>query len=110
MLYHVLMEFGDASPTLQMKPEDGAKMIERIVCPSLDKLSKDKRVLAGGAFAGSRNVVFILEADNCDALNSFMQGLPFWAFMKKTITPLQTFESRCKQDSAFSQQLVQLVG
>lgn len=106
MLFHVVMDFVVSSSVLQVTPEQGMKLMQAEVLPSLEKLSREKRVVAGGASAGSRSVILILEASSGEDLQEFLQGIPIWTRTNHTITLLQSFESRLAQDRKLSEQLV----
>ena len=110
MLFHVHMEWISNPSLITITPEQGKYFLENIVIPSLEMLAKDKRITGGGAFAGSRSVVFIVEENSADDLNEHLQVLPVWAFMHKTITPLQSFGTRAQHDRKLGSQIVALVG
>ena len=66
------------------------------VVGSLEVLSKDKRVLAGGVPAGQKKHVFIVEADSSDEVTELVQSLPFWMAHRWEIAPLESWEHHLK--------------
>ena len=83
--------FGGPPPAPdQMEP------LLKSVIGSLEVLSKDKRVLAGGVPAGQKKHVFIVEADSSDEVTELVQSLPFWMAHRWEITPLESWEHHLK--------------
>ncbi len=78
-----------------MNPADAAMLFEHVILPSI-KMSKeweDKKMAAGGLFAGQRAGAIIVEASTAEELSSRLQMFPFWALNTWEIIPLQSFES-----------------
>lgn len=94
MLYLVTME----SLEMGMLPaQQQVQMIEHLVIPSVEamtKLEAEKKVLAGGVIAGTRNGVAIIEAASNEELGKLLLSLPFWGIAKVDVTPLESWESR----------------
>ena len=103
MLYLVTME--TIEPGL-LPPQQTSQLVEQVIIPSLEALAKletERKVLAGGAFAGARSAVAIIEAVSNEELSRLLRSLPFWGLMKIGVTPLQSFE----EEAAQNRQLVQ---
>jgi len=85
---------------------DAISWIETVVFPSLELLEKtvQEKKITGGLAAGERVGVFVLEASSNEEVGKFLRGLPFWAALKWTVTPLQTFRSGMEQDKTSFQQ------
>jgi muconolactone delta-isomerase len=67
------------------------------VLPSQERLAAFERagtIVAGGVFAGAREVVFLADVDTNDELSALITSLPFWGLLKWRVQPLQTFETR----------------
>ena len=99
MRYLVLAEYVDPGPLLP--PQQLAQLIEQLVLPSFDALTKletEKKILGGGIYAGGRAGAFIVDVASNDELNRLLQGLPFWGIIKWTVTPLQGFRERAADE------------
>jgi hypothetical protein len=68
---------------------------ENVILPSLEMLKdwEEKKVTAGGLFAGQRGGVIIVDAASGEELSALLQRLPFWAQNTWEIIPLQSFQS-----------------
>jgi hypothetical protein len=99
MQYFVKGEFLDET-VIGKQIEESLGWLERVVHPSLGMLAKavEERKITGGATAGVRESIFILEAESNEDVGSFLRGLPFWTALKWTVTPLQSFKSVLEQD------------
>ena len=97
MLYLVTMETVELGP---LPPQQIAQLAEQLVIPSMEALAKlqvEKRILAGGTFAGTRSGVAIIEAASNEELGRLLKGLPIWGLMKIDVTPLHSFEEEAAQ-------------
>lgn len=92
MKFLVTLEYPAENAAL-LSPERGAEILKVQVTPSLEQLAKHDGAV-GGVVAGTRTVVFILEAKSVEDVSSFLQGLPFWTLMKQSVSPLESFASR----------------
>jgi len=105
MLYLVTME---TIETGLLPPQQMVQLVEQLVIPSLEALAKleaEKKILAGGAFAGARSGVIIIEAASNEELGRLLKGLPFWGLMKIDVTPLQSFEDLAGQNRQLLERL-----
>jgi hypothetical protein len=96
MLYLVIGESLENAPRA---PNEMIGMLEQIVIPSFEtliKMENDKKVLAGGLYAGARTGMVVLDADSHEECNKLLQSLPFWGELKWTITPLISFTEGIK--------------
>ena len=92
MLYLVSTDhFGGPPP-----PPDQKQTLLETVIASLEILSNDKRVVAGGVPAGQKKHVFIVEADSNDEVTDLVQSLPFWMAHQWEIMPLESWEHHIK--------------
>ena len=92
MLYFVTT---DSASAPQVTPQELASIVEHMVIPSIEALSKllaDKKILAGGIPVGARQHVFIVEADSNDEVVEILQNLPFYILHKWEVTPLESWE------------------
>ena len=78
-----------------------AQHIENQVFPSfqaLEGLEKEGKA-KGGVVAGAREVVFIVDStDNAEI--DRLTKLPWWGVVETTVTPLNSFSNRIKDDKA----------
>jgi len=91
-----------------LAPQQMAQLVEQVVIPSMEavaKLEAEKRILAGGTFAGTRSAVAIIEAASNEELGRLLKGLPIWGLMKIDVTPLQSFEEEAAQGRQLLEQL-----
>ena len=101
MQYLVTMEFVEPGPLFSAQAL--GQMVAETILPSFDVLAGwqvEGKVLAGGVLVGTRTAVFVIEAASHDELDQLLEGLPFWAVMKTTVTPLQAFGQRAANDRA----------
>ena len=85
-----------------------SKLLEKVVLPSLDMLSKleaQKKILAGGLPAGKREFIFILEASSNEEVDKLVRDIPIWGSMKWQVTPLQTFGGRADMERSVIEKL-----
>lgn len=97
MRYLVTME---SIETGLLPPQQMAQLLERAIIPSLEALARleaERKILAGGGFAGARAGVAIIEAESNEELSRTLSSLPFWGLMKVEVTPLQTFEEKAAE-------------
>ena len=96
MQYLVTME---GLETGLLPPQQLAQVLEYQIIPGLEacaSLEAENKILAGGAFAGARAGVAIVEAASNEELGRLLTSLPFWGMMKLNVTPLQSFESQAE--------------
>ena len=89
-------------------PEEALRLLENVVLPSLDALSRlqaEKRILAGGLKVGERAFVFVAEAESNEKLDRMLREIPFWGMVKWEVTPLESFETRATEERAMTAQL-----
>jgi hypothetical protein len=83
---------------LGMAHADFVKVVQSAVAPTLSMLAEanpDRKVLAGGLPAGSRDVVMIVDlrsegSHHC--VREFLMSLPIFEYFDWHATPLETFE------------------
>jgi muconolactone delta-isomerase len=83
-----------ARPT---NPEEAIAFINRYVFPTLDvcdKLSQEKKIVAGGPLGGAIALAVVVEAQSIQELDDILESLPVWPMMQTTVTPLTTFAGR----------------
>ena len=98
-LYLVTAKYVEPGPLLP--PQNAVPMIEHLVLPSfeaMEKLTKQKKILAGGLVAGARAGAFIMEAANNAEVSKILMELPFWGVVKFDVTPLETFRERLTEE------------
>lgn len=98
-LYLVIGEYVDPGPLVP--PQQVAHMVEHVVLPSFEamaKLQDEKKIVAGGVYAGSRKGCFILDAASNDELNRIVLALPFWGLLNWTVIPMQGFRERAADE------------
>ena len=81
--------------------EEALQLLEKIVVPSLDalnKLQREKRILAGGLKIGERAFVFVAEAESNEKLDRMLREIPFWGILKWDFAPLESFETRAEEE------------
>ena len=78
-----------------VNPTDLVIFAENMVLPSIQTLKdwEDKKVIAGGLFAGQRAGVVIIDSSSAEELSVTMHKLPFWAQNTWEVIPLQSFQS-----------------
>ena len=98
MKYLVIGDYIDPGPLLP--PAQAGQMLENVVLPSMDMLSKweaDHKIL-GGICVGERRGVFVVEAESNEEVDKMLESLPFWGLLKWNVTALNSFASRAAQD------------
>lgn len=106
MQYLVTMEFVEPGPLFSA--QQLGQMVEQTILPSFDLLAGmmvEGKVVAGGLPAGSRTAIFIVEAASHDELDQIVEGIPFWAVMKTTVVPMQSFAKRAANDRALIERI-----
>ena len=99
MRYFVKGEF--IEPGVLLPQEQFVQMLENVIIPSLDavsKLEKDNKIIAAGLLTGARAGVFILEAESNEEVTQLLQNLPFWPLLKWKVLPLDSFEDRANRE------------
>jgi hypothetical protein len=94
-LYLVIGDYVEPGPLLP--PPQVVQMVESIVLPSfeaMEKLEKEKTIVAGGLVSGARSGAFIVEAASNAAVSRILMELPFWGVVKWKVTPLESFGER----------------
>lgn len=84
-------------------PKDALELLENLVLPTLDamnKLQKEKRILAGGLEVGARSFVFVAEAESNEKLDRMLREIPLWGMITWQVTPLESFETRAEEERA----------
>ena len=108
MQYLVTAEFVDPGPLLP--PDQLVELIRQMLLPTHDALTNLKsegKVIAGGYPVGERAAAFIFDADSNAELDSLLQSLPIWGFLKIKATPLEDIENRRERDRQQAEQLEQ---
>jgi|SRR5262245_22809492 hypothetical protein len=88
-------------------PEEVTRILENIVLPSFDALTKlesEKKIVAGGLPIGDRALVFIVEAASNDEVDQLLRNIPMWGVLNWEVTALQSFEGRASQERRAVQQ------
>jgi hypothetical protein len=91
---------GHGGPGFASK-EEAVDVLKGIVLPcfaELEKLEKEKKIIAGGLPVGDRSFVFIAEAESNDALDKMLRGIPMWGVLEWDVTALQSFSGRAEQE------------
>lgn len=86
---------------LRLAHEEYVQLIASKLVPTLRILTADAsgvRVLAGGAPAGSRNLMMIvdLQGDSHRAVRQFLASLPLFEYYEWHTTPLESFEEMAR--------------
>lgn len=102
MLY--LVEFQATESGAPTTREQAAELLEQLIIPSLESLSKDGNILSGGIFVGARAGVFIVGAKSHDELTEFVRTLPAWGVWDWKVTPLESFDHRANLEKKVVQQ------
>jgi Muconolactone delta-isomerase len=98
-LYLAIGEYVEPGPLLP--PQQVVQMIEQVVLPSFEamaKLQDQKKIVAGGIYAGDRKGCFILDVASNDEVNRILQALPFWGLLRWTVVPMQGFRERAADE------------
>jgi len=95
-----------------MPPQQAAQMLETVVLPSLEMLTKWEREgrIHGGSFAGRPGGCMIIDAASNDELADLLVSLPFWGLQDWKITPLSSNEAAAKRVRDMSQRLKSVAG
>ena len=91
-----------------LPPQQMAQLLEWVILPTVEvavKLEADKKIAAGGLFAGGRNGVMIVEAASHEELEQLLMSLPAWGLFKWNVTPLVSFKDRLAQTRRLLEQL-----
>lgn len=93
MKFFVTGEFVEVGALLP--PDQLVALVETTIIPSVEMLAQWERDgrLVGGAIAGSRTGIFIIEASSSEELGEMLSTLPFWGMIKWDVHPLQSAES-----------------
>ena len=103
MLYLVKFEATEAgSPTTR---EQAIELLDKLVVPTLEKLTKEGRIRAGGLMVGARAGVFIVAAKSHDEVTELVRGLPAWGVWNWKVTPLESFAHRADLEKKVVQEL-----
>ncbi len=89
-------------------PEEIIAVLENGILPTfnaLEKLQKDKVILAGGLPVGARSFVFIAKAKSHHALDKILRKLPAWGVLNWQVTALESFTGRKNQEVKILKQL-----
>ncbi len=103
MLY--LVEFqatGAGAPTSR---EQAVELLEQLIVPSLESLSTNGRIRAGGLLVGARAGVFVVAAKSHDEVTEIVRMLPAWGVWDWKVTPLESFAHRADLEKKMLQQL-----
>ncbi len=98
MKYFVKAEF--INPGALLPKEQYIQMLENIIIPSLEAVSKlesENKIMAAGVLSGARAGVFILEAESNEEVTQLLLSLPFWGLLKWKVLPLDSFGNRANQ-------------
>ena len=97
-------------PGALLPPDQLVGMMRQAILRYLDALitlKSEGKIIAGGVPVGERAVVFIVEAESNEELDSILQSLPLWGLAKWKVTPLENLESRIARDRQFTEQFEQ---
>jgi hypothetical protein len=97
MLYLVV---GSGGPGF-LSEEEAVEVLEGVVLPSfteIERLEKEKKIIAGGLPVGDRSFVFVVEAGSNDELDKMLRKIPMWGSLDWTVTALQTVSGRAEQE------------
>ena len=84
--------------------EEAFQILKSVVLPSfteLERLEREKIIIAGGLPVGERSLVFIVEAKSNDELDRILRRIPMWGALDWEVTALQTFSGRAEQERQF---------
>jgi hypothetical protein len=95
-----------------LSPEQVISLLEQNVLPSLEMFSQweEQGKIAGGVFAGEREVACVLEAASSEEVGQLLGSLPFWAMMKWHVRPLQSMRSTVDRERRLLENLRTQVG
>lgn len=91
---------GSGGPGFASEAE-AVEVLESVVLPSfteLQRLEREKKIIAGGLPVGDRSFVFIVEAESNDELDRMLRNIPMWGTLDWEVTALQTFSGRAEQE------------
>jgi hypothetical protein len=97
--YLVTAEYVEPGPLLP--PQHVIPMVENAVLPSfeaMEKLMKQKKILAGGLISGARAGAFIMEAESNAEVSRILMELPMWGIVTWKVTPLESFRERLTEE------------
>ena len=104
MKYLVTLEWIDPMGNGASAPKEFAQVLDQAVGPSMQvlaNLTEQKKILAGGVLSGERAATFVVDAASNVEATELVQSIPFWAFCKWKVTPLESFQHH----AAFASQL-----
>jgi hypothetical protein len=91
-LYLVEFEASEAgAPTTR---DQAIELLDKTIVPSLESLSKDARVVAGGLYVGARAGAFVVNAKSHDEVTELVRALPCWGVWSWKVKPLESFSHR----------------
>jgi len=94
MLYLVEFKATDAgAPTSR---EQAIELLEKLIVPSLESLSKEGRIRAGGILSGARAGAFIVAAKSNNEVTELVRALPAWGVWDWKVTPVDSFAQRAE--------------
>lgn len=103
MLYQVEFQANEAgTPT---SPEQAAELLDQLIVPSLESLSTNGNIRAGGLFVGARSGVFIVTAKSHDEVTILVRALPAWGVWDWKVTPLERYDHRADLEKKVVQQI-----
>jgi hypothetical protein len=103
MLYLVEFQANEAgTPT---SPEQAAELLDQLIVPSLESLSTNGNIHAGGLLVGARSGVFIVAAKSHDEVTELVRALPAWGVWDWKVTPLEGFDHRAGLEKKVIQQI-----
>lgn len=82
-------------------PDEVAEVLEKGIIPlfdALEEMQAKKKIVAGGLPAGSRTLVFIVEADTHDEVDRMLRDLPAWGVFSWKVVPLQSIGGRADME------------
>jgi len=88
-------KFVDPGPLLT--PDRSLEMSRTQVLPSQQLLADweaDGTIVAGGVYAGAREIVFLVDVSSNDELSALISSIPFWSLLTWDVQPLQLFKTR----------------
>ncbi len=99
MLY--LIKFKANEDVIAGAPEQVVPRAENMIIPSLKMLAELERQkkLTGGALAGQRAGVCVMDFPSHEEAGKFVMGMPWWGLHNWHIMPLQPFQSQVEMAS-----------
>lgn len=79
-----------------LSPEQSAQLLPQVILSFeiLARLEAEKKIVAGGVFAGATGGSFILEAASNEELSDLLVSLPMWRKMNWEVTPLESMNHK----------------